>query len=98
MISCVFVVPSNTESGQALQFCFTNEMWYEHMWQIMVLTLGGLAAYLVAVLKLSLNVKETRLFCLEVFKQEALEQNRPQGRDRPRQLAFLIISAEIPDM
>uniref|UniRef100_A0A8C2N6P8 Transmembrane protein 45A n=1 Tax=Capra hircus TaxID=9925 RepID=A0A8C2N6P8_CAPHI len=45
-----------------------------------------------------LNVKETSLFCWEIFKEEALEQNRPRDRERPGQLAFLVISAEIPDM
>lgn len=55
----------STESGQALQFCFTNEMWEEHMRQIWSSTLGGLTAHPVAVLKPSLNVKETSLFCRE---------------------------------
>ena len=61
-------------------------------------TLPGLAVYPADVLEPSLNVKKTRLFCWEVFKEEALEQNRPRGRDRPSQLASLVISAEIPDM
>lgn len=68
------------------------------MWQIWSSTLGGLAAYPVAILKPSLNVKETSLFCWEIFKEEALKQNRPRDRERPGQLAFLVISAEIPDM